>query len=107
MSFVEDARKLLQDFVAPEVRSINIRLDALSAAIERRFVDSERLSAERQAALLDKIEAMLREISLEIELAFSKRRIKELESGLEQGSSLGQPVEFGAASAERREAQGI
>ena len=50
MSFVEDARKLLQDFVAPELRGINQRLDDLVAGLEKSFAEVEKLAQERQQA---------------------------------------------------------
>jgi hypothetical protein len=40
MSVVEDVRQVLQDFLAPELRSINVRLTAVEArliAVEARF----------------------------------------------------------------------
>ena len=112
MSFVEDARKLLQDFVAPELRGINQRLDDLVAGLEKSFASVERLAqerqkafqafmaerlqasekvtaerlqasgklaAERQNALLDRMEAMKRELLMAVDLAIAHRRIEELE----------------------------
>ena len=34
MSVIEDSRKLVQDFLAPELRSIAVRLDALEKRID-------------------------------------------------------------------------
>ena len=69
MSWVEDARKLLQGFVAPELRAISLRLDA-----------SEKLNAERHQVLLDKLDGTRREIMLQLELAMAKGKIEELQS---------------------------
>jgi RNA processing factor Prp31 len=55
MSVVEDSRKLMQDFLAPEVRSIAARLDAL----EKRFDESER----RHDKLSEKIEKRFESMS--------------------------------------------
>ncbi len=43
MSVVEDTRKVMQDFLAPELRAISVRLDAL----EKRFDDAERRADKR------------------------------------------------------------
>ena len=34
MSVIEDTRKLIQDFLAPELRTITARLDALDAKVD-------------------------------------------------------------------------
>jgi hypothetical protein len=53
MSWVEDARKLMQDLVAPELRAITSRMDSA-------------LATERHAALMEKIEGLRRELALQI-----------------------------------------
>jgi hypothetical protein len=89
MSFVEDARKLLQDFVAPELRGINQRLDDLIAGMEKSFAEveklanerqqtSEKLAVERHGLLLDRMESLRRELTLAIDLALANRKIEEL-----------------------------
>jgi hypothetical protein len=52
MSVIEDTRKLLQEFLAPELRELTARLDALEERIETRFkgVDSRFDAAERLAS---------------------------------------------------------
>ena len=77
MSFVEDARRLMQDFVAPELRSITIRLDS-----------ADKLATERHAAMLEKIDGLRREIKLQIDLALANRKLEELER--KQQASLAQ-----------------
>lgn len=37
MSVVEDTRKVLQDFLAPELREVRARLDALEKRMDERF----------------------------------------------------------------------
>ncbi len=34
MSYIEDTRKLMQDFLAPELRAISVRLDALEETVD-------------------------------------------------------------------------
>ncbi len=76
MSFVDDARKLLQDFVTPELRAITARLDGADQA----NVGRNKLASERHLALLDKLETNRREILLQIELALAKGKIEELQN---------------------------
>jgi len=75
MSWVDDARKLLQDFVAPELRAMTAQLNA----IKELLAAADRLSAERHAALLERLEAATRELSLKIELALVTRKLEELQ----------------------------
>ncbi len=113
MSFVKDARKLLQDFVAPELRGINQRLDNLVAGLEKSFAEverlaqerqpasenftadrlqsSEKLAAERQHALLDRMEDLKREFLMAVDLAIAHRRIEELKSRLKQSEAGPKP----------------
>ncbi len=37
MSVVEDMRKVLQDFLAPELRAVQVRLDAIEEKMDARF----------------------------------------------------------------------
>jgi len=76
MSWVDDARKLLQDFVAPELRAISVRLDAM----DKQDLDRDKLASERHSALLDKVDTSRREILLQVELSLANRRIEELQS---------------------------
>jgi DNA-binding transcriptional MerR regulator len=86
MSWVDDARKLLQDFVAPELRAMTAQLNAIKellAAADKasaeRYAMVDKLSAERHAALLERLEAATRELSLKIELALVTRKLEELQ----------------------------
>ena len=54
MGYIEDTRKLMQDFLAPELRAIAVRLDAVEALIEanerraeERFKDAEGRTQQR------------------------------------------------------------
>lgn len=63
MSVIEDTRKLLQDFLAPELRELSARIDTLEAkmdarfsgvegrfsSLDARFDSAERLASERHA----------------------------------------------------------
>jgi hypothetical protein len=54
MSVIDDTRKVMQDFLAPELRAISTRLDAL----EKRFEDSDRRSERRHDEVLSAIARM-------------------------------------------------
>lgn len=47
-----DTRKLIQDFLAPELREISARLDALEKHTDLRFDSVERLAAERHSQVM-------------------------------------------------------
>jgi hypothetical protein len=103
MSWVEDARKLLQGFVAPELRAISARLDEAGKMVAERhavLLDSnqerDKIATERHAALLDKLEAARREIMLQVELAVTKGRLQELESRQSEAGSAGWTSAFSA-----------
>jgi len=55
MSAIEDTRKLLQDFLAPELRELSARVDALEARMDARFDSAERLASERHAQTMQAI----------------------------------------------------
>jgi tellurite resistance protein len=55
MSVIEDTRKLLQDFPAPELKELSSRVDSLERRIEERFNSSERLAAERHNQVMEAI----------------------------------------------------
>jgi hypothetical protein len=62
MSVIEDTRKLLQDFLAPELRELSARIDTLEArmdgkfqGLDARFDSAERLASERRAQTLPAI----------------------------------------------------
>ena len=54
MSVIDDTRKVMQDFLAPELRAISTRLDAL----EKRFEDSDRRAERRHDEVLSAIARM-------------------------------------------------
>jgi len=69
MSVIEDSRKVLQDFLAPELRAIAVPLDAL----EKRFEDAERRSERRH----DEVMGSIRQI---IDFTSINERLARLES---------------------------
>ena len=75
-SWVGDVRKLLQDFVAPELRAIATRLDEA----DRHDAKRDKVAAKRHLALLDKLESNRREIMLQVDLMLATRKIEELQA---------------------------
>ncbi|MGA2250741.1 hypothetical protein [Terracidiphilus sp.] len=55
MSVIEDTRRLLQDFLAPELRELTARVDALEKRMDERFDSSERLASERHTQVMQAI----------------------------------------------------
>jgi tetrahydromethanopterin S-methyltransferase subunit G len=55
MGAIEDTRKVLQDFLAPEIREIKARLDALETRMDDRFDAAERLAHQRHDAVIYEI----------------------------------------------------
>jgi len=52
MGTIEDTRKVLQDFLAPELRELKARLDALEKRMDERFDQSERRAETRHESIL-------------------------------------------------------
>jgi hypothetical protein len=52
MGAIEDTRKVLQDFLAPEMRELKGRLDALEKRMDERFDSAERRSEDRHQMVL-------------------------------------------------------
>ena len=52
MSAIDDTRKVLQDFLAPELRELKTRLDALEKRMDERFDQSEPRAELRHEAIL-------------------------------------------------------
>jgi len=55
MSVIEDTRKLLQDFLAPELRELSARVEALEERMNARFDAGERLASERHTQTMQAI----------------------------------------------------
>ena len=80
MSVVEDVRKVLQDFLAPELRAVHVRLDARFDTVSSRFsAIDEKIDARfemvstRIVALDGKIDGLKTMLELE-------KRVERLES---------------------------
>jgi tetrahydromethanopterin S-methyltransferase subunit G len=65
MGFIEEGRQLIQDFVTPEIRSIDARLSAvekrlesLETSVDKRFDSVESKMERNQAQLLDTLHRM-------------------------------------------------
>jgi len=76
MGYIEDTRKLMQDFLAPELRAIAARLDSVEALVEanerraeerskdaeartqQRFTEMERRSEQRHSETLNAIASL-------------------------------------------------
>ena len=59
MGTIEDTRKVLQDFLAPELRELKARLDALEKRMDERFDQSERRSEARHESILLSINGLV------------------------------------------------
>ena len=57
MGTIEDLRKVLQDFLAPELRGISERLESLEKRMEERFAAAEKLTNLRFESLEATIKA--------------------------------------------------
>ena len=56
MSAIDDARKLVQDIVAPDLKAITARLEALKRAVKQGFEGSEKLSEVRHEMTLLRVQ---------------------------------------------------
>jgi hypothetical protein len=69
MGVIEDVRKVLQDFLAPELRAINARLDAM-----------EKVDEARHSEVLARIDSVAAQID-NLKVAFAlDRRVERLEN---------------------------
>jgi SMC interacting uncharacterized protein involved in chromosome segregation len=65
MSVIEDSRKVLQDFIAPELRAIAARLDALEKSVD----DNERRAEKRHEEVMASIRQVIDYNSIQQRLA--------------------------------------
>ena len=76
MGAIEDTRKVLQDFLAPELRAISARLDALEKrfeSLDRKVDDVDRRAEKRH----DEVMAAIRQV---IDFNSIQQRLARLES---------------------------
>jgi hypothetical protein len=92
MGSVEDVRKVIQDLVAPDLKSLNVRLDSLEKeiglkfdAVDSRFKAAETLAALRHETVLNTIAARTSQIlnALALDKRMSNLKSKQL-AGSEQ-----------------------
>ncbi len=105
MSGIKEARELVQDLIAPELRAIGAKVDALSLRMDEQTkalglrVDEqtkalslrmdeqaqsvERRGAERHAEIKADIAALRTEISLQMQIATLSRQVAELTAARE------------------------
>ena len=82
MGAIEDVRKLLQDFVAPELRALSARLDGVEQrfdGVDQRLDGLAKAITEGDERTLKAIEQAQREILLMLKLAQSEQRNAEYE----------------------------
>jgi len=58
MGATDDSRKVLQDFLAPELREIKARLDALEKRMDERFDSAEQLAVQRHDMVMQAINSL-------------------------------------------------
>jgi hypothetical protein len=76
MSVIEDTRKVIQDFLAPELRAIAVRLDAL----EKRFEESERRAESNERRAERRHDEVLTAIARMSEISDLRERLARLEA---------------------------
>ena len=83
MSVVEDVRQVIQDFLAPELRALTARIEALEVKMDSRFealnarmTATEERSSLRHELLLAQLESVKGQLSLDY-------RVKKLEQAQE------------------------
>jgi len=58
MGAIDDSRKVLQDLLAPELREIKARLDALEKRMDERFDSAEQLAVQRHDMVMQAINSL-------------------------------------------------
>jgi hypothetical protein len=77
MGNVEDVRKVIQDFVAPDMKAISARIDALEKGMNLRFTSAEQMAAARQETVMAAMSAHHASIMNSLEM---EKRLARLES---------------------------
>lgn len=87
MSVIEDSRKVIQDFVAPELRAIDTRLhalekrmDTLETSVELRFDKVEQQVDRRFDQLLEEIREQKTVHDLELRMAMYESSMRALQA---------------------------
>jgi len=58
MGFVEESRQLLQDFIAPELRTIEVRIAAAEARLDARISTVENTMERNHKEVMDSLHRM-------------------------------------------------
>jgi hypothetical protein len=94
MSMVEDVRKVVQDFIAPELRSISTRMDASEKQrgddkvdILRAFESMEKQRIEDKADMLRAFAHMEKRFELVVDYTKVLRRVEKLEEAQQSKSN--------------------
>jgi len=102
MGNVEDIRKVVQDFVAPDLKALEARLIALEKDVKvgfeqadrssvERFANAEKLNQERFASLSEKLSSAEKIATIRHEVVMSalemEKRIARLESARSKGEA--------------------
>jgi hypothetical protein len=67
MGTIEDLRKVLQDFLAPELRAIAVKLDSLEKRVDDRFASAEKRTDDRFTSLEKHIDERFNGVNLKFE----------------------------------------
>ena len=82
MSAIEDVRKAMQDFLAPELRGLAAKLDALAETQKETRDELKEGQREMEVRLLREIKAAEERLSLKLEVAQLTVRNAELQQRL-------------------------
>jgi hypothetical protein len=79
MSNVEDARKIIQDLLAPDLKALAVRVENLETEMARRFTSAEDVAKARHETVLATIAASHASImgALEMEKRLTKLEIQQ------------------------------
>jgi len=69
VSVIEDTRKLIQDFLAPELHEIATKLDSLERRMDQRIESSDRHAADRYSSIMQAIAQLSDVTDLKVRLA--------------------------------------
>jgi hypothetical protein len=76
---IEDFRKVIQDFLAPELRTINARIDAMNEKMDYRFKSLEEKMDLRFDALNGRFDSLVQQLNLEKKMEDLQRRVEQQE----------------------------
>jgi hypothetical protein len=84
MSVVEDVRQVIQDFLAPELRALTARIDALEVKMDSRFEAlNARMSAIEERASLrhEVILAQMESVKGQLSLDYRLKKLEQSQEG--------------------------